>query len=79
MTQSPARPRRAGFAAGIAVLIVAVTLAGCGRRGGLEPPGTTEPATAPGGIAAVPLGGPEPRRPDPTPAPDRPFLLDWLL
>ncbi|MBH0236413.1 lipoprotein [Methylobrevis albus] len=60
-------------------MVVATALAGCGRRGSLEPPGTPEPAAAPGGLGAVPLGAPEPRRPAPTPAPDRPFLLDWLL
>ncbi|CAN5245903.1 hypothetical protein BH10PSE9_BH10PSE9_21560 [soil metagenome] len=50
------------------LLVAAIGLAGCGRRGVLEPP--------PG--AAVTTNGE--KAPDPGPRkPDKPFILDWLL
>ena len=47
-------------------LLLALTLAGCGVRGPLEPPSA---ANTPEGQTA----------PDPAPVEDRPFILDGLL
>jgi hypothetical protein len=70
----------------IIVLLSVAALAGCGRRGSLEEPGT--PAT--GTIAAPPGSGISPLDPGSPPvaappqsvsqpAPERRFLLDFLL
>lgn len=70
-----ARGRRVLAGAVLAAMLV-TALAGCGRRGALEPP--PDPSVAatphPDQLAAV-------RRPRPIPIkpPDQPFLLDPLL
>ena len=54
------------------VLVAAVSLTGCGRRGPLEPPPS----------AAVTTTKPDDSKPPPDPGitkPDRPFVLDPLL
>jgi predicted small lipoprotein YifL len=72
-----ARFGRAGFAA-LAVLAAALTLAGCGRKGGLDPP----PMAAAGDLqsngqpAAAPATAGKPVAP---PAEKRKFPLDWLI
>lgn len=52
--------------------VLALTLAGCGRRGALDRPGQMDPAVSAPGQAA----------PAPAPAsarPDRPFILDAII
>jgi predicted small lipoprotein YifL len=54
----------------VGILLAAVALTGCGRRGPLEaPPGAAAAASA--DPAAAPAA--------PVPEPDRPFILDPLL
>jgi predicted small lipoprotein YifL len=59
-------------------LVAALGLAGCGRKGPLDPPPLAGAAAAPAEID--PLTG-EPRRVAPgRPAPkNEPFILDWLV
>ncbi len=62
----------------LAILVAALAPAGCGRKGGLEPPGAAPPppmapATVIGGVA-----GPT-AEPAETPPPKRPFFLDVLI
>jgi predicted small lipoprotein YifL len=72
-----ARFGRAGFAA-LAALAAALTLAGCGRKGGLDPPpmaaagdlqGSAQPGAAPT-AAGKPVAPPVEKRKSP---------LDWLI
>ena len=74
--------RRLVRIAAIGALVAALGLAGCGRKGGLDPPpdaaitdqnGTTQP---PPGAAAV---GPDGKPVAPTQGPQRRTYLDWLL
>ena len=62
----------------LGVLLVALALAGCGVKGGLEPPPGSQPAPtqATGAPPVRTIGGPPPRQSAP---PDEPFLLDPLL
>jgi predicted small lipoprotein YifL len=66
--------RLAPFGALLAVLV----LAGCGVKGGLEPPPGSQPAPtqATGEPPVRTIGGPPPQR---TERPDEPFVLDSLL
>jgi predicted small lipoprotein YifL len=64
----------------LAATIAATALAGCGRKGALDPPGTVEapeasmlPATVFGTSPAEP---PAPAPPEPE---TKPFLLDFLI
>lgn len=62
----------------LALVSAALVTGGCGRKGGLEPPGAVErppmePATVIGGVAGA-KGVPEA-----SPPPKRPFLLDALI
>ncbi len=51
------------------LVVLAVGLAGCGRKGALEPPPSAGVASADGAPGAPP----------PPEKPNRPFFLDWLL
>jgi predicted small lipoprotein YifL len=53
------------------LLVAAVGLAGCGRKGALEAPPSATVAAAPADAAAPPAGA--------VPKPDKPFVLDGLL
>ena len=82
-----------GFRSSILVLALALAVAGCGRRGALEPP-PGAPEIAPRAQAVTPGGAPmlppttslqrpgsgtgEPLAEDRV-RPDRPFFLDFLL
>ncbi len=58
----------------IGVLVFALGLAGCGRKGPLEsPPGYTDPAYAP-----RPAPGPD-AQPTPPAGPKKRLPIDWLL
>lgn len=74
------------------LLLAAATLAGCGRRGALQEPGSpdaaiapavSEPTLAPGGqgslLDAQSPGAQEPAGDRPSAAPERPFILDPLI
>jgi predicted small lipoprotein YifL len=74
------------------LLLAAATLAGCGRRGALQEPGSpdaaiapavSEPTLAPGGqgslLDAQSPGAQEPAEDRPAAAPERPFILDPLI
>jgi hypothetical protein len=56
---------------------LALGLAGCGRKGALDPPpgGLAEPTV----IGAQPAPGPDAAPPAPQPAPKKQTPLDWLL
>lgn len=54
------------------VAVLALTLAGCGRRGALDRPGDVDPALAAPGDPA-PAAAPVPAKPD------RPFVLDSII
>ena len=85
------RPRRSSvLVATIGALALALSLAACGRKGGLEPPPgghmldrgvVRTPSTASG---AVPQGAPpvtydEDGRPIPPPGQKKKFPADWLI
>ena len=53
------------------LLVAAVGLAGCGRKGALEAPPSAAVEAAPADAAAPPAGT--------VPKPDKPFVLDGLL
>jgi hypothetical protein len=64
------------------LLAAALIISACGRRGSLEPPGTVQepPLGAPDTLLdEVSPGGQEPPEAKPAAAPDRPFILDFLL
>jgi len=67
----------------IIVVVAVAALAGCGRRGDLEPPGTTGTTSAAPPINVSPLDpGSEPALPEQNqlqPPPRRRFILDYLL
>jgi hypothetical protein len=70
----------------IIVALAAVAVAGCGRRGGLEPPGTVAEEAAQAlpedGISPLDPGSSvvgEPADLQPAPPPRRRFFLDFLL
>jgi hypothetical protein len=66
----------------VIILASSLILSACGRRGSLEPPGTVEepPLGAQDTLLdEVSPGGQEPAEATPAAAPDRPFLLDFLL
>jgi predicted small lipoprotein YifL len=63
----------------LAVATLAVGLAGCGRRGGLEaPPDASAPVAKPGDSGSPDLGIKRPRK-TPIQVPHEPFVLDPLL
>jgi hypothetical protein len=65
----------------IGALVTALGAAGCGRKGGLDPPpgaAVHEPAVA-GGPAPGPGTGPDGRAPAPAPPPRQRTPIDWLL
>jgi predicted small lipoprotein YifL len=53
------------------LIVAAVGLAGCGRKGALEAPPSAAVEAAPADAAAPPAGA--------VPKPDKPFVLDGLL
>jgi predicted small lipoprotein YifL len=53
------------------LLVAAIGLAGCGRKGALEAPPAATVEAAPADTAAPPAGT--------IPKPDKPFVLDGLL
>jgi predicted small lipoprotein YifL len=55
----------------VGLLVAAVGLAGCGRKGALEAPPSATVEAAPADAAAPPAGA--------VPKPDKPFVLDGLL
>ena len=60
------------------MLLVAVAVSGCGRRGRLEPP--PDPNAPPVDAAATTKAGVHKRAPNPPiRPPDRPFVLDPIL
>lgn len=74
------------------VLLIALAVAGCGRRGALQEPGSpdaavapalSEPTLAPGGqgslLDAQSPGSQEPAEDRPAAAPERRFFLDPLI
>jgi predicted small lipoprotein YifL len=56
---------------------LAAGLAGCGRKGGLEPPGTQDAAPAAPTLLGTSPAAPPPA--EPAPREDRPFVLDALI
>ena len=65
--------------AAVAALALGVALAGCGRRGDLEPPGAPEARAAPQIGASDEATGLKRRKRIPIAAPKEGFLLDPLL
>jgi predicted small lipoprotein YifL len=69
----------------IGALVAALGLAGCGRKGGLDPPpnaSITEPQLGPGsgpGPVAGPGVGPDGKALAPAQGPQRSTPIDWLL
>ena len=73
------------------LLLAAIALAGCGRRGALEPPEPAEAVSNPAQQTTSPVpgqplltgpvspGAQEPAEAGPTAAPERRFFLDFLL
>jgi hypothetical protein len=74
------------------ILLVALLITGCGRRGALQEagsvdaavaPAVSEPTLAPGGqgslLDAQSPGAQEPAEDRPAAAPERPFILDPLI
>jgi hypothetical protein len=61
----------------LGALLAALVLAGCGIKGGLEPPPGSPPQAAAEPTSARPLGGPP--APRASARPDQPFPLDPLL
>jgi predicted small lipoprotein YifL len=71
------RRRSAARIAAPLALAVLVALAGCGRKGPLEPPGAVEePATQPTVFGTSPPPPPEQQAPPPA---DDPFILDAII
>ena len=63
-----------------AALVAALGLAGCGRKGPLDPPPMAGAAAAPGETAGVDPDTGQPGRPAGRQAPkNEPFILDWLI
>ena len=83
---SPWFDLRLGRIAVIAALVAALGLAGCGRKGGLDPPPAAvsdsavvaEPGAGPGPGSEIPVG-PDGRPLAPAAGPKRTTPLDWLL
>jgi predicted small lipoprotein YifL len=72
-------PRALSRVAAVGALVAALSLAGCGRKGGLDaPPGATliDPAAA---AQPAPEIGPDGRPLPPTRGPDRTSPLDFLI
>jgi predicted small lipoprotein YifL len=66
--------------AAIAALIAALGVAGCGRKGGLDPPpGATAADTSPSRADLEPAIGPDGRVMAPQQGPQRRTPIDWLL
>ena len=69
----------------IGSLVAALGLAGCGRKGGLDPPPSaavsdaTPTASEPGQPPPPPALGPDGKPVAPATGPKRPFFLDWLV
>lgn len=69
----------------VIVVVAALTVSACGRRGALEPPPSAGPApaadaaVAPEPFVAVPAPGARAPVAQQPPQPDRPFVLDALL
>ena len=62
--------------------VAALAMAGCGRRGELEPPGSTAADSVPGPEAMLTPASPgatEPPEQAPAAAPERRFFLDPLI
>jgi len=66
--------------AAIGTLVAALGLAGCGRKGGLDPPpGATAAETSPSRPDLEPAIGPDGRVIAPSQGPKRSTPIDWLL
>jgi len=66
--------------AAIGALVAALGLAGCGRKGGLDPPpGATAAETSPSRPDLEPAIGPDGRVIAPSQGPKRSTPIDWLL
>ena len=66
--------------AAIGALVAALGLAGCGRKGGLDPPsGATAVDTSVSRPDLEPAIGPDGKVITPPQAPKRTTLIDWLL
>jgi predicted small lipoprotein YifL len=64
----------------IGALVAALGLAGCGRKGGLDPPpGATAAETSPSRPDLEPAIGPDGRVIAPAQGPKRSTPIDWLL
>ena len=78
--------RRLARIAVIGALVAALGLAGCGRKGGLDPPpgaSIAEPSAGaqpePGSAAGGPAIGPDGKAMAPSQGPRRSTPIDWLL
>ncbi|WP_141703355.1 LPS translocon maturation chaperone LptM [Methylobrevis pamukkalensis] len=60
-------------------LAAALLVAGCGRRGALQPPGSEERQLETPSLITAPLGRSAPDDAPDEKAPDKPFVLDPLL
>jgi predicted small lipoprotein YifL len=66
--------------AAIGALVAALGLAGCGRKGGLDPPpGANAAETSPSRPDLEPAIGPDGRVIAPSQGPKRSTVIDWLL
>ena len=66
--------------AALGALVAALGLAGCGRKGGLDPPpGATAAYTSPSRPDLEPAIGPDGKVIAPAPGPKRSTPIDWLL
>ncbi len=65
----------------IGALVAALGLAGCGRKGGLDPPpeASAAPATGVAQPGSGPEVGPDGQQPPHPPAPPRRTWIDWLI
>jgi predicted small lipoprotein YifL len=72
-------PPRIARIAVIGALVAALGLAGCGRKGGLDPPPSAAAASTEGvPPGAAPQGGPNGQPPAPPPLPKH-TPIDWLI
>lgn len=64
----------------IGALVAALGLAGCGRKGGLDPPAATAAVSEPAPAAKPgPAIGPDGKAIAPRTGPKTPTVLDWLV